>query len=279
MAIQPDTLPEEISPRGTAPDASGRAASGWGECDRSDGGQIDEVPEPLAPSLVDGPLYPVGLVVRGRRCLVVGGGRVAASKVRALLQCGAVVTVVAREVHDALRLVLEERTTGETGEQLVDVQQRAYERGEAAGYRLVLAATGDPGIDAAVYEDAEAAGTWVNSADDPAHCSVVLPAVWRTGAVTVSVATDGSSPALSAWLRTQVAESIGEHVGQLAALLAEARRQLKEEGRPTSSVNWVAILEGPVPAWVAEGRLADARAAISAVIGSTAASTSCRARD
>ncbi len=217
------------------------------------------------------PLYPVGLLVEGRRCLVVGGGTVAAHKVRSLVRCGALVTVVAPELHDSLRLLSTSagpRGNGAAGTHPIEVQARPYRRGDAAaGYRLVVAATGDPDVDAAVYEDAEAAGVWVNAADDPAHCSVVLPAVWRTGAVTISVSTDGESPAVASWLRTRVAEAVGARTGQLAALCGQARRRLKEEGRPTGSVDWLAILEGPVPRLVAEGRLAEARAAVAAACG------------
>ena len=57
-----------------------------------------------------------------------------------------------------------------------------------------------------MYADAEAAGIWVNSADDPAHCSFILPAVHRDGAVTVSVSTGGLSPALASWLRDRIAD-------------------------------------------------------------------------
>jgi precorrin-2 dehydrogenase / sirohydrochlorin ferrochelatase len=228
----------------------------------------ERTPALRPPALLDGPLYPVGLVVNGRRCLVVGGGEVAGRKVRSLLRCGAVVTMVAPEVQEALRLLLDAGPDPGTTHSL-EVQRRRYERGEAAGYRLVVVATGSPDVDAAVYEDADAAGVWVNSADDPAHCSMVLPAVWRSGSVTVSVSTDGTSPALAAWLRTQVAASLGDHMGELAALFGEARRRLRAEGRPTDAVDWPAILEGPVPAMVADGRLSEARSAIEAAIGSS----------
>lgn len=218
---------------------------------------------------VQGPVYPVGLVVSGRRCLVVGGGRVALGKVRSLLDCGAAVTVVAPHLCEELRLLGVEGAKG-TGEGSLDVQQRLYERGEAAGYQLVVAATGDAHVNAAACGDAAAAGVWANSADDPANCSMVLPAVWRCGPVTVSVSTNGMSPALAGWLRTRLAESAGDHVGQLATLLGEARQRLKEEGRPTQSVDWRAILEGPVTALVAAGRVAEAAAAICDAVESQA---------
>ncbi len=208
-----------------------------------------------------GPLYLVGLVVAGRRCLVVGGGTVATRKVRSLLECGAAVTVVAPDVSEDLLLLATAEAQATDGHSL-DVQLRPYERGEVAGYQLVVVATRDPDVNAAVCEDAAAAGVWANSADDPAHCSMVLPAIWRCGPVTVSVSTDGRSPALASWLRTRLAESAGDHIGQLAMLLGEARQRLQEEGRATESVDWRAILEGPVTALVAAGRLTEAAAAI-----------------
>jgi siroheme synthase-like protein len=208
---------------------------------------------------VDGPLYPVGLVVRGRRCLVVGGGRVAARKARSLLECGAAVTMVAPEVHEALGLLSAEGTIAAIDGPPLDVQVRPYERGEAAGYRLVIAATGDADVDAAVHGDAEASGVWVNSADDPEHCSVVLPAVWRQGPVTVAVSSGGESPALSTWLRSRLAETLGPEVAALAQLLGEARNRLKAAGRSTQEVDWQSLLQGEVPGLVRAGRLAEAR--------------------
>ena len=144
---------------------------------------------------------------------------------------------------------------------------RPYEAGEAASYRFVIAATGVPDVDRAVYVDAEAAGVWVNSADDPAHCSVMLPAVWRTGAVTVAVSTGGTSPALAGWLRTRVARMVGAHLGQLATLLGRARATLRAEGRPTDCVDWRQLLDGPLTAIVADGRMDDAAALVEQATG------------
>ena len=215
---------------------------------------------------VGAPLYPVGLVVRGRRCLVVGGGRVAARKIATLLACGAAVTVVAPEVHEATRELAESGALDAIDESPLDVQLRSYRAGEAAGYRLVVAATGDAAVDDAVYEDAEAAGVWVNVADDPARCSFVLPAVARRGNVTVAVATGGASPALATWLRDRFADELGPWVGELAALLEEARDRVRARGRSTQSVNWRAALDGPLPDLVRQGRRDAARAALEAAI-------------
>jgi siroheme synthase-like protein len=182
---------------------------------------------------VDAPLYPVGLVVAGRPVLVVGGGRVAARKVADLVACGAMVTVVAPEVVPEVA----ER------DDLV-VERRPYRPGEAAGYRLVVTATGDPVVDQQVFDDAEAAGVWVNSADDPARCTFTLPAVVRRGPVVVTAATGGHSPALATWLRRQLAGQLGPELATLATLLDEARTRVRASGRSTEDLDWQGLLDG-----------------------------------
>ena len=222
---------------------------------------------------VGAPLYPVGLVVRGRRCLVVGGGRVAARKVASLVACGAAVTVVAPEVHEATRDLAESGVLAAIDDSPLQVELRPYRSGEAAGFQLVVAATGDPAVDDAVHRDAEAAGVWVNVADDPSRCSFVLPAVARHGDVTVAVSTGGSSPALAVWLRDRVEDCIGPGMGELAALLAEARGRVRERGGSTESIDWRAALDGGLPELVRQGRTDEARALLDAVIdGKTARS-------
>ncbi len=197
------------------------------------------------------PVYPVSLVVAGQPCLVVGGGPVAARKIEGLVAGGAHVTVVAPSIGPDVERIAAERD--------VTVERRPYRRREAASYRLVITATGVPEVDAAVAADAGVAGVWVNSADDPAHCTFLLPAIHRDGPVTVAVSTGGASPALAAWLRRQIAEALGGGLGELAKLLADARHALRASGRSTESVDWHAVLEGPLAELVQAGRLDDAR--------------------
>jgi siroheme synthase-like protein len=195
--------------------------------------------------------YPVSLVVAGQPCLVVGGGRVAARKVQGLAAAGAVVTVVAPEITAAIESLAAAHE--------LTVERRPYRAGEAASYRLVITATGVPEVDASVFADASEGGVWVNSADDPEHCSFLLPAIHRDGGVTVAVSTGGSSPALATWLRNRVAAAVGDDVGALAEILEAARRKVQASGRSTESIDWQAILDGPLPAMVREGRLDEAR--------------------
>ena len=108
----------------------------------------------------------------------------------------------------------------------------------------MVTATGDPAVDQQVFDDAEAAGIWVNSADDPDRCTFTLPAVVRRDPVVVAVATGGHSPALATWLRRRLADELGPEVAVLAGLLGAARSQVKAAGRSTEDLDWQALLDG-----------------------------------
>ena len=202
--------------------------------------------------------YPVSLDVSGRPCLVVGGGPVAARKARGLVACGAHVTVIAPELSPDMEAL---------SPQLSEVQRRPYREGDAASFRLVISATGTETVDAAVHADAEAAGVWVNSADDRAHSTFILPAVHRDGALTVAVSTSGLSPALAAWLRARIAAQSACGMGELAQLLGDARARLRQAGR-SSDADWAGLLDGPLPALVAAGELDRAQSLVAAATGS-----------
>ncbi len=179
--------------------------------------------------------YPVVLRLSGRRVLVVGGGGVAARKVEGLLAAGAAVTVVAPMV------VAELRDLAARGD--IAVAARPYRSGDLAGAWLVLTATDDAATQQQVFDDAEAAGIWVNAADDPQRCSFFLPAVHRREPVLVAVSTQGTSPALAAWLRDRLAGALPERLEELVAALVRRRAEVQAEGRSTEDEDWSAVIE------------------------------------
>jgi siroheme synthase-like protein len=207
---------------------------------------------------VASPSYPVNLLLEGRRCLVVGGGSVAARKIAGLVACGAEVEVVASEVGAAVRAIT--RVTWE---------QRPYRRGEVSGYWLVVAATNDPDVNRTVYEDGEAAHVWVNSADDPASCSFTLPSVARRGPIVIAVSTGGQSPALAAWLRRRLEADVGPEYEILAGLLSQARTWLKEAGRSTEGLDWHKALDSDMLDLIRAGHITEARERLQAWLSSS----------
>ncbi|MDZ7674469.1 MAG: bifunctional precorrin-2 dehydrogenase/sirohydrochlorin ferrochelatase [Acidimicrobiales bacterium] len=196
---------------------------------------------------VEGPQYPVNLVLRGRSVLVVGGGVVAASKVDGLLAGGAdTLTVVAPEVVDAIHAMP------------VAVEERPYRSPEAADHRLVVAATDDAEVNRRVFLDADAAGVWVNSADDPANCTFTLPARVRRGQLMVTVATGGHSPALAKWLRRRFEAEFGPEYDELMELLSSERERILAEGRSTEGLPWQDALDSGMIDLLRSDRTAEA---------------------
>ncbi|MBI2490575.1 MAG: bifunctional precorrin-2 dehydrogenase/sirohydrochlorin ferrochelatase, partial [Candidatus Rokubacteria bacterium] len=140
--------------------------------------------------------YPAFLELGGRRCLVVGGGMVAERRVDGLLAAGATVTVIAPTLTPALAAL--------AAEARIRHDRRTVAPGDLDGFELVLAATDSRQANAAVAVEARQRGGWVNAADDPAHCSFILPALVRRGDLVVAVATGGTSPALARAVREEL---------------------------------------------------------------------------
>ncbi len=153
-------------------------------------------------------LLPLFLKLAGRRVLLVGGGPVAAAKLRQLLLVGAEVHVVAPAVDAAI-----ERAK-------VRIERRAFEARDLEGVWLVVAAA-PPAVNRAVAAAAEQRRVFVNAVDDPANASAFLGGVVRRGGVTVAISTDGKAPALAGLLRQAIDAVLPR---DLALWLDESRR-------------------------------------------------------
>ncbi|HLI44999.1 MAG TPA: bifunctional precorrin-2 dehydrogenase/sirohydrochlorin ferrochelatase [Acidimicrobiales bacterium] len=227
-------------------------------------------------------LFHVALRLEGERCLVVGGGAVAARKAGALLEAGARVTVVARSTGPDLE-ALEAAPTGGR----LEVLRRAYRAGEAAalpasaplepqacagerpGYRLVITATGVAEVDREVSLDARRAGILVNAADDPDQCTWIMPSVARCGDVSVAVSTGGASPYGARWVRERLEPLLDESVAEMVALLGRARREIRSARRPTEGLDWEGLAASLWPL-VEAGRSSEAADSLSAFVAAAA---------
>lgn len=194
-------------------------------------------PDPAVAVAVARFSYPVALDLHGVPVLVVGAGPIGARKVEGLVAAGASVRVVAAEVSAAL-----DRDT------VAEVRERPYRSDDLDGVRLVISATGDAEVDARVADDAKARGIWVNAADQPADCEFILPAIARAGRLTISVSTDGASPALAGALRDRCAELLTDEVVALAEDLAEQRRVIRAAGGSTEGLDWRSQIEAVLDA-------------------------------
>ncbi|MGQ0803227.1 MAG: precorrin-2 dehydrogenase/sirohydrochlorin ferrochelatase family protein [Actinomycetota bacterium] len=195
--------------------------------------------------------YPVNLIVRGRRCVVVGAGRIAARKIEALLAAGAEVHVVAPKLGDDVAAL---REAGR-----VTVDEREFAPADLDRAWLATTATDEPSVNRAVFEAGESRGVWVNSADDPDNCSFTLMSVVRRGDVVVTVGTGGRSPALAAWLKERTQAELGPEYETLVTLLSEAREELRASGRSTEEADWKRALDSGMLDLIRAGKVGEAK--------------------
>ena len=196
-------------------------------------------------------LLPVALDVRGKECLVVGGGVVAERKVKSLLECEANVTVVSPSLSQGL----------------TDIENefrwvcRAFESLGYLGSSLIFACTNDLEVNHAVAIAAHSAGIWCNIADDPAGSEFHSAAAVRRGEICIGITTGSGSPALSKHLRRKIEELIGPEYQALLELLAEMRVSLEsiENDPERRAAMWRSVIEdGEIRELLREGRRGEA---------------------
>ena len=168
--------------------------------------------------------YPAFLDLRGRRCLVVGGGDVAERKVSGLLDAGATVCVVSPHVTVALAAL--------GGAGIIEHRARRFRRYDVRGTVLVVAATGVEAVDAAVATAARRIKALVNVVDVPAACDFILPSVLRRGDLQIAVSTGGKSPALAREIRRRLEAEFGEECAAVVEWAGQERARVLASARP-----------------------------------------------
>ena len=163
--------------------------------------------------------FPIFLRLSGRPVLLVGGGAVAAGKLRALLEAGARVTIVAPEVRPEL---------DQPG---VEVLRREFRPDDLAGQWLAIAAA-PPHVNRQVAAAAEERRIFVNAVDDAASASAFLGGIVRKEGVTLAISTAGRAPALAGLLREALEAVLPAEVGDWIATAEVLRARWRAEGIP-----------------------------------------------
>jgi len=183
---------------------------------------------------------PTFMDIRGRRCLVVGGGEVALRKVDLLRAAGALVHVVSPYLCGELA---RQSSNGAIGH-----SARTFEPADLSGAALAIAATDEPEVNTAVHENARAHNIPVNVVDQPDLCTFVMPAVIDRSPILIAVSTGARSPVLARLLRARLESLIPARIGQLAQLAGEFRDRVKRHFLDPRArrIFWEKMLQGRV---------------------------------
>jgi len=166
-------------------------------------------------------MFPIFLKLDGRRCLVVGAGKVAEAKIRGLLDARASIEVVAPEAVWQIQKWAWEGVIG--------WKARAFQATDLDQSSLVIAATSNREVNAEVFRQARLRNVLCNSVDDPENCDFYYPAVVNRGDLQIAISTGGRSPALAQRLRRDLEEQFGAEYESWVAELGKAREQLSAQ--------------------------------------------------
>jgi precorrin-2 dehydrogenase/sirohydrochlorin ferrochelatase len=191
--------------------------------------------------------YPICLDLEGRRCVVVGGGRVAERKVLGLLSCSAQVSVISPELTDELL-----RRHDDSSIRWIN---REYRTGDLQQAFLVIAATDNEETQKQVYEEAATHNLLVNVADVPQRCNFILPATVRQGDLIVAISTAGKSPALARKLRIELEKRFGAEYRVLVDILGAVRPVILASGLEQSDNEQMfkQLLHDDMAGWIRSG--------------------------
>lgn len=202
---------------------------------------------------------PIFLDLRGRLCLVVGGGAIAAQRAAVLQRAGARLRVVSPKVGAELGALLVD-----TG----DLRRRAYAAEDLEGVALVMAATDDAAVNRGVHGDATARGIPVNVCDEPPLCSFIMPSIVDRSPLVAAMSTGGASPALARLMREKIEQALPDGYRRLAQL-ASSHREVVKTRIPDLAARgrfWDKVVRGEVAALMLDDRDGEAEAALVALL-------------
>ncbi|MES1925055.1 siroheme synthase [Salinisphaera sp. T31B1] len=205
------------------------------------------------------PPLPLFIRLSGRSVLVAGAGRVAARRIRRLIDAGAWVRVIAPEAAPEIRAAADRGA--------IEWQARRAEPGDVAGQWLVFALTDDPAVNAMLCDAAAHAGILAQRGDDAQASDFVVPAVIERDSLQIAIASGGEAPTLARLLRARLEAWVPRAYGDLAALAGRYRDAVKQHlPRSRRAAFWTQVLDGPIAEKVFAGRLAEAQRDLDAAL-------------
>jgi precorrin-2 dehydrogenase / sirohydrochlorin ferrochelatase len=154
--------------------------------------------------------------LEGKRCLVVGAGKVGEPKIGGLIETGARVHVVALEASEAVHQWARTKR--------ITLEIRAFTPADLDGTFLAIVATASRDLNSSIYHQAQRRGILCNVVDVPEYCDFYYPAVVRRGDLQIAISTNGQSPSLAQKLRQQLERQFGPGYARWVAELGETRK-------------------------------------------------------
>ena len=163
-------------------------------------------------------LYPIFVKLTGKKCIVIGGGRVATQKVKKLLKARGFVTVISPKVTEILKEYASRNA--------IQVIRRQYRAGDLERAFLVISATDSKKINESIAEEAREEKILCNIVDDPSLCDFYVPSICERDDLKIAISTNGKSPAVAKKIKEELSQLYGPQIGSLLKGLGSLRKKL-----------------------------------------------------
>ncbi len=166
--------------------------------------------------------FPMFVDLKNKPCLIVGGGTVAYRKVKVMLDFGARVTVVAKEIcrelsdpeRDSMKL------------DLVELKEKQFEEKDCQGMALVIAATDDEDLNHEIAQYCKSKGIPVNAVDQKEDCTFIFPSYIKEQNLVAAFSSGGNSPVLTQYLKGKEQEILTPFLGELNEAMGHLRQSV-----------------------------------------------------
>lgn len=160
--------------------------------------------------------FPMMVALSGKKCLIIGGGKVAERKVRVMQDFAADVTVIATNVSEQIKK-----------NDNITWSERCYTQDDIAGADVVIAATDDPVQNHVISELCKNQKIPVNAVDQVEDCTFIFPSYWKQGDVVAAFSSGGNSPVVTQYLKEKTKEVVPDLIGEIADILGSLRKRVK----------------------------------------------------
>ncbi len=184
--------------------------------------------------------YPIFVDLAGQKVLVIGGGIVAQRKIDILLECGAHISVISKDMTRVLQGYIQEEKVQFLGQE--------FDEKALQGAFLVIAATDEAILNARIGMLAKERGLLVNVVDQPKECNFIVPSLVKRGDLLIAVSTSGKSPALAKKIRETLSNQFGTEYDRFLVLMGRLRKEILAKGlsqKKRSSI-FHALVDSPI---------------------------------
>ncbi len=209
--------------------------------------------------------YPLFIDLKGKKVVVVGGGRVAERKVRDLVATGADVSLVSPDLTPGLKELVDAG--------VVQHLMEPFSPEHLQGAWLIIAATNDPNAQRRIFDEATARRIFCNVVDQPELCSFIVPASVRRGDLCISISTSGSSPALARKIRKELERVFGPVYATYVSMIGKLRQVIMDQIPPGEERKDLLqrLADDRIIAWMEQGRIQEIEVWAESIGGSRAA--------